>query len=357
MARRTKGVRVLGPYRSRKRWRCYEVDAQNEREAVYFESKKEALAHIALFEEADLLDDHDTDSARKMYKKHLAMEGNAESSIERTMWSLNAFFPKAVELWALRPKACIKLYEDLYTNNRKATGKPLSVDSHRNALAETKTFLNWCVSRGWIRKNPAIGVTGVGARNHGKPQLDRIKDVRKWYATAVDLADGGDEGAIAALMALMLGMRASEIVSRTIYDLDEDEAPCDVVIISRGKTEKSKRRIEVPSPLREFLVDQTEARGDRDWLFPAKSKTGHRYRNWVRANVMRICEIAGVKVVTAHAMRGSLATIATSSGAAAHIVTATLGHANISTTQESYAKAGSVDMGERRRGHLKIVGR
>lgn len=356
MARRRKGVRILGPYQYKKRWRCFEVDAANARTSIYFENEKLALAYVALFEEADLIDDQDTDTARRLYKAHLEREGNKAGSIERTMWSLKAFFPKAIELWALRPRRCEKLYENLYTQDRKSTGKPLSVDSHRNALAETKTFLNWCVDQGWIRKNPALAIKGIGARNHGKPQLERIKDVRKWYKVAVRLSEAGDEGAIAALMTLVLGMRASEIVTRTIYDLDEDELPCDVLMITRGKTKKSKRRIEVPSPLREFLCLQVRARQDSEYIFKARGKTGHHDRNWIRSNVLRICGLAKVKPVTAHAMRGTLATIATSSGAAAHIVTATLGHADISTTQESYAEAGSVDAGQRKRGHLKIVG-
>lgn len=355
MGRRKKGVRIIGPYESRGRWRVFEFDVKNEREAIYFATRQAAEAHIEKFEECDLLDDHSTESARRLYLAHLALEGNKKSSIDRTEWSLKAFFPKSLPLWGIRPKHCAKLYEALYTEPRKSTKRPLSVDSHRNALAETKTFLDYCVKQGWIRRNPAKEIKGVGARSHGKPQLDRVKDVRKWYETATDLAEGGDEGAIAALMALVLGMRASEIVTRTIHDLDEDEQPCDVVIIARGKTAQSRRRIEIPSPLREYLVELVEHRKDSAYLFAAKSSTGHHDRNWIRSNVRRICDLAKVTVVTAHAMRGTLATIATSSGAASHIVTATLGHANIKTTQDSYAKAGSVEVGVRKVGHLKLV--
>lgn len=356
MGRRKKGVRVLGPYADRKRWRVIEFTSDGERATLTFETRQKAAAYVEDFEEADLLDDHNTGTARKLYLEHLEAEGNRASSVERTKWSLKVFFPEDVPLWSLRPKYCEARYRALVTEPRKKTKKPLANDSHRNALAETKTFLDHCVSMGWLRKNPAAGIKGTGARSHGKKQLERIKDIRKWYAKAIDLAEGGDEGAIAALMALILGMRASEIVTRTIFDLDEDDAPCDVMIITRGKTSKSKRRIEIPTPLREFLVEQTEARPDTAFIFQARSATGHRDRNWVRSNVRRICELAGVQVVTAHAMRGALATIATSSGAASHIVTATLGHSTIKTTQDSYAKAGSVEVGVRKRGHLKLVG-
>jgi len=52
------------------------------------------------------------------------------------------------------------------------------------------------------------------------------------YAKAVELADSGDEGATAALVAMLLGMRASEIVSRRVSVLDEDSAPGDLLVDS-----------------------------------------------------------------------------------------------------------------------------
>lgn len=40
---------------------------------------------------------------------------------------------------------------------------------------------------------------------------------------------GGDQGALVALVARLLGLRPSEIVSRRIADLDEDEEPGDLL--------------------------------------------------------------------------------------------------------------------------------
>jgi site-specific recombinase XerC len=77
-----------------------------------------------------------------------------------------------------------------------------------------RTFLAWCIERGWMRENPAAGVKGIGKRRPrgktlGKASHElRVKEARAWYAKALDLADGGDEGATAALVALLLGMRA-----------------------------------------------------------------------------------------------------------------------------------------------------
>jgi hypothetical protein len=90
---------------------------------------------------------------------------------------------------------------------------------HRNLLAPVKSFLAWCVERGWIAENPCAKVEGIGKRRPRGKSLGkagnelRVKQARGWYRKALELAAGGDQGALAALVALLLGLRASEIVS------------------------------------------------------------------------------------------------------------------------------------------------
>lgn len=78
---------------------------------------------------------------------------------------------------------------------------------------EARMLAKFAIGRRWLKVSPLDGVEGLGKRKHGKPQL-RIDEARKWTATAMALADGGDVGAVVALVALLLGMRASEIVYR-----------------------------------------------------------------------------------------------------------------------------------------------
>jgi hypothetical protein len=64
----------------------------------------------------------------------------------------------------------------------------------------------------------------LGKRRRGKPQLT-TDEARKFLATALELA-AEDEGAIAAAMALLMGMRASEIVARTVSCSADDRHRC-----------------------------------------------------------------------------------------------------------------------------------
>lgn len=81
-----------------------------------------------------------------------------------------------------------------------------------------RTFLAWCIERGWLRgENPVADVKGVGKRRPRGKSLGktgnelRIREARAWYQHAIYLAHRGDQGAVAALVALLLGLRASEI--------------------------------------------------------------------------------------------------------------------------------------------------
>jgi hypothetical protein len=134
-------------------------------------------------------------------------KGNRPGSVATTMHRLGRFFvERDLPLESLSGPRCAGYYEALRTTVTRL-GKPVSVDVHRNTLAEAKTFLRWCTKRKWLGRNPLEEVEGIGKRKHGKPQL-RIDEARRWMAVAVRMAEDGEVGAVAAVMALLMGMRA-----------------------------------------------------------------------------------------------------------------------------------------------------
>lgn len=341
MGRRHRGERALGPYPYRGRWRIFEVAADGKRTSVYFEKESEAKGYVKAFNEEVEHPELDTDSARKLYLEHLAItKGNEDTSLKTTESRLKQFFPDAIPLWALSTKRCQRLYDDLQKRISKRTKKPPAVDTHRNARSEAQTFLGWCChrKRRWIRTNPLADVEGVGRRRKGKKQL-KLGTARIWYRKALDLANGGDEGAIAALFSIMLGMRATEIVTRRVHDLDTDREECDLIWIPRRdtKSDAGERTLELRDPLRTLVVALTEGKDHTAPLFyTLRSKSGLHDRDWVCAQVERICTLAGVDIVTTHGMRGLFGTIAVGEGLATELVAKTLGHEDTRTTMESY---------------------
>jgi integrase len=334
MAQRTKGRRVLGPYRiSGPRWRIIVVEESGSRTARNFETEAEAVQVVrSVNREIRKSEETTIAEAKERYEVYLRDEKqNKERSYTATLWRLGTFFPdEELCLSALIPSNCASYYTALRTRTTKY-GKPLATDSHRNILAEAKTFLKWSVGKGYLRANPLEEMEGTGKRRHGKPQL-RIDEARRWQAKAVQHANEGEAGAIAALVTLVMGLRAGEVVSRIVRDLDDEGR---LLWIPDSKTEAGKRTLQVPDLLRDHLLALAEGKKSDDLLF------GYHDRNWPRKWVAKICKAAGVPLVTAHGMRGLHGTLAVETGISAHAVAAALGHESVTTTLQSYAKAGA----------------
>jgi integrase len=88
--------------------------------------------------------------------------------------------------------------------------------------------------------------------------------------------------------------------------------------------------------LQPILAKLGEGKRPDDLLF------GGQTRYWVLRAVKRCCEAAGVKVVTAHGLRGTHAMIAREAGVSGVILAQALGHESESTTTRHYAGAGAV---------------
>jgi integrase len=350
MARLNAG-RVLGPYPNRDKFRIIHVKADGTRDAACYATEEEAKQAIARLNDEINRPEKTIREALKDYETFMRDDkGNKENSIDQTGRKLRRFFDDLdVALTSLTPEKAEALYQALRTSKKKPQ-KPgtvpapdaerVSVDYHRNALSEAKTFLRWCAKKKWIPSNPLEDVEGVGKRHHGKEQL-RIDEARKWIATAVELADREDqEGAVAAMTTLLLGIRCSEVVSRTVRDLDDDGK---LLWIPDSKTAKGRRNLEIPPVLRPFLKELAEDKNPDDLLF------GFHDRAWPRAWVKRICRRAGVPVVTAHGQRGLHGTLAIAAGVTPNAVADALGHESFTTTARSYAKPEAMDHARQRR--------
>ena len=342
MAQRSRGERVLGPYPIGRQWRVVVVGRGGERDSRFYPSEEKAREVIrSVRREFARNGDKTVTEGLEAYRRYLLDDkGNKPGSVEDTMYRLGVFFPDGgVLLRDLNGKACGGYYEALRTRTTRL-GQPFSVDSHRNILAEAKSFLRWCTTKKkWLTRNPLEEVEGLGKRKHGKAQL-RVDEARKWIAKAVGLADEGEAGAVAAMLALVMGMRATEIVSRVARDLDDNGK---LLWIPDSKTEAGRRTLQVPEFLRPHLPGIAKGKSPDTKLF------GAHWRDWVRKWVARICAAAKVPKVTAHGMRGLHSTLAVENGVSAHVVAASLGHESSATTIQSYVKPEAVAGAQQRR--------
>ena len=278
------------------------------------------------------------------YERHLIAKGLRARPITDRVYRLAAFFPdRALLLTDLTTAKCAAYYEAL-RGARTAWG---------GRTASTATAACWLKPGCWRSSPSASGgcgrarssaSRGWGRRKHGKASCGLTRPGAGWPWRS-SRPTWGEGGAVAAMTALLLGMRASEIVSRVVRDLDDGGR---LLWIPHSKTEAGRRTLQVPDQLRPFLQRLAAGRKSDDLLF------GYHDWDWVRTWVQRIRTDAKVPVVGAHSMRGLHSTLAMAAGVTGHVVAASLGHEKIGTTIRSYADPAAVAGAQQRR-TLKVL--
>jgi integrase len=343
MANRKSGARVLGPYHRPSRnkpWRLIVYDRGGERGFSDFETEADAKREAEKIARQFSRERSAEETCEQVITRYLDEKArtNKPSSVLTTGYRLRAFFGDSaptLSLRALTAERCERLYRNL-TNKTKA-------DTHRNTLAEVRTWLSWCVRKRLLPNNPATRIEPEGRRVKGKPQL-RLDESRRWLQFAQDLAAAGHREAFAAQLALVLGLRAGEVLGLAARDVDDGGR---LLWISDAKTRAGVRRLEVPEHLQQPLEDIAKSTGREEKLFPWRRET---LRKWV----LKICRAAKVSEVTTHSLRGTHATIAEENGLSAHVVARALGHESIKTTREHYTSPEAVDTARRER-VLKVL--
>jgi integrase len=324
--------RISKPYPNRDKWRIRVTDTETgDVKNHIFETEELALAaRPKLLREYRRPVGVPMPKALDAYEKHLQTKGNVASrgpnkprTVETTMQRLRSVFTTDIVTGELSASKMLQLWEAWVEG--KAT------DTALNVLAQTRTFLGWLEKQGWTRNTTVTDTIEInGRRKKGKPKLsqDEASKLLAWC-----LANANDEGAIATAMAFLLGMRASEIVTRTVRHLDGKGTLLD---ITDAKTEAGERTLKLPQALQPLLASLAAGKKPDDRLF------GNNTRHWVFRNVRRCCEASGVRVVSPHGLRGTHAKIAREVGMSGIALAHAMGHESESTTTEHYAGRAAV---------------
>lgn len=342
--RRDERARVNGPYwiEATGYWRVTSVDpsqasAKDRKRDSYFREREAAEDYARMKREAYARRDGKTiGEAIEAFEKHLALS-IAETSWKERGLRLRTFFRgvEGVNVGRLQQERAAELYAALQQGR--------SVDTHRNILGNAKGFYAWCVEQGWASSSPIAAVKGVGRRSTGKLQLTG-DEARRFYATALRMAEQEDHGALGAAMLLSMGLRSSEVYKRRVRDLDLGGT---VLRVHGAKTDKGNRLVAVPGVLQPLLLELAEARGPFDLLFANADGSPHT-RAWLLAAVARVCRQAGVPRVCAHALRGTHSSLALEAVGVREVADS-LGHVDPRTTLRHYAGAGSAEAGAQER--------
>jgi integrase len=378
---RDPGVKFWGPSEeSDGRWRVTVRDRAGERRAHTFKTKRGADKFVERLRDEESERPDTVAKARELYLEHLVGKGGKSRSRTTTGIRLSRFLAPLDHLdpASVTKKIVRDAYDDYILHGRvtqkeiaaRAKGleievvdrKPLAADTHRNTLIEARSFFRWMVEKEWIAENPIEEVKGKGKRRHGKVQM-RLDEARRFYVVArtraLDTRQVGSDGAAAALIALLMGLRATEITLLRVRDVDDRGTLLWVEDDGAGtlKTDAARRKLDIPRALRDVFEVRTRGHAGDAFLFPTELKgedgrvvIGPHYRDWPREQIAKLCSVAGVPRITAHGARNVAPTVAADRGVLGRVVAEAMGHEEYSTTEQSYLRRGAADEARRRKG-------
>ena len=327
-------MKIFGPYPHKKRWRIL-IRLGSEQQARSFDTEAEAKTEIRKLRiEAHKQAGLAVGKAIDAYAEQLRRNGVRERSIDTTRYRLRKLFePVLLVPLATVPPARAR---DLFT---KVEG---SVDSRRNILNQARTFSRRAKENEWTDSILLADVKGEGKRHCGKQKLT-VDESRKFLAACLELAASANpkkqtEG-VGAAMALVFGMRASEITSLRVRDLD---AGGTIIRITHAKSQAGIRSLQVPEWFRPPLEKLAEGKEATAPL------VGHD-RTWLHRNVRAICQKAGITEAPPHGLRGTHADLALLAAATPLSVSKALGHESLTTTYRHYADEGITQRREHER--------
>ena len=127
------------------------------------------------------------------------------------------------------------------------------------------------------------------------------------------------------------------ILQQNKYQLTQDVGEADLVLVNTCSIRDNAEQ-RVRTRLNDF---KNLKKKNKDWLFPRDNGSGHRPKEWLIRNCVRICKDAGVIRVTPHGLRGTWATLAIEQGAPIDLIAPILGHAGYQVTRDHYVAPGA----------------
>ena len=331
--------RVLGPYSDRDKWRLILIENGQKENQIYATIEEALRAQRklskAFLPTAPTIDTALSDWVVARQQGGMCKELTITSQAMRVRFMLRDWITE--EITRVTAKTAELLYEKHRTRPGK-NGLPLAVATHTFDLKCVKSFFKWCISRRYLVTSPFSEVRPIGKRQAGKPQL-RIEEAKRFTDAGLSyFAETQNPLAIAALVAITMGPRASEVLNRAVRDLDNGGK---ILVIDSGKNERAKRRLDVPLFLQPILLQLAQGRDPLARLFGLNTDGAPWRRQSLYSIVHKICERAQVPRVCTHSLRGFWATTSVQIGTPSQAVAATLGHGSFAITERHYAAPGS----------------
>jgi integrase len=324
-------TRIAGPY--------YDANVDAYRLVVFDGGKRKSVSAKSRDEALQLKDelqrtlqqcDRTIGAAVEEFLEHKVRQGLKSRTVHIMEYKLKYFLPLQEPLSTYTAEQAQALYE-AETVKISRYGRPMRVQTHHTLLKISKHFFRWAIDRKYIRASPFERVKPIGKPHAGKDQL-RIDEGRQITQVLLSACEQNEQGAIAALTQLVLGLRSSEVLLRQVRDLDDQGA---ILWIPSGKTRNARRRLEVPEMLRPYLLRLTAGHPPDRLIFGAHRQEPYK-PVWLWKQVKKYCRRAHVPRVCPHSLRGLHSSLAVAAGCTSSAVASALGHGSFAVTAKHY---------------------
>lgn len=329
--KKSTAARVSGPYYDANvgSYRLVVFDGSTRR-SIRTESQEEALRLKAQIQQSFRQCERTIGEVCSEFIEDRRMQGAKARTLATLTYKIQTFLPLAQTIGSFTADQAQRLYI-AETERISRFGAPIQAQTHRSSLKISKQFFRWAAERKYIPLSPFAKVKPIGIPNAGKKQL-RIDESRRMTQVLIIGCEKGEEGAIATLCQLLLGLRSGEVIGREVRDLDDEGR---VLWIPSGKTKNARRRLEVPEVLRPFLLRLVQGRSPEQRIFG-----GQRPEPlpciWLWRQVKKYCQRANLPRVCPHSLRGLHSSLAMAAGCTSSAVASALGHGSFAVTAKHY---------------------
>ena len=211
--------------------------------------------------------------------------------------------------------------------------KGCSATTIQRRLSALRSFYRFCLTRGYVQKNPARGIVGP-KRSRPLPQFVREKEMDRLLD---DVPRGESYREVLAYTIVLTfystGMRLAELVGMNDDSVDFEQRV--IKVLGKG----SKQRLipfadELEQGLRAYIArrDAEVARKDNAFFV---NKRGERVKRGTVQNSVRasLAKVTSMKKRSPHVLRHSFATAMLNNEAGLESVKKLLGHESLSTTE------------------------
>jgi integrase len=273
------------------------------------------------------------------------MERHAK--VHKSTWAKDQqLFDTHLSHWANKKLSSIKQldFQNLHTaigNSQKTVLKKNKNGSHtqvRNGgkgaanhlLRMLRTVFNKAIDWGWEGRNPIIGIKEF--QSQSRDRFLESNELPRLFESL--MAEPNKTIRDFFLMCLLTGARKGNVEA-----MRWDQINFDSMTWRIPKTKTGDAQV-IPLPTQAIELLSNSDQRDSPWVFPSSGKTGHLVsprKAWLR--ILARAEITDSRGTTIHDLRRSLGSWQAATGANLSIISKTLNHKNISTTQ-IYARLG-----------------